>query len=406
MISIRNFALATFLSSILLTGNCLADPQSKSFSQWRVDEGLVSGTITLLSQELNRLPGSGDYDPGDLLARHLNDHVSISADDKSCSLRNIQSLPAASGYLRVAMSFDCKTNPDTLTMHNRMFFNATSSHIHFARFAIGGAAEIERLFTRRTTQQTILLVTTAAQPQAQSGLADTLTTYVIFGFEHILIGLDHIAFLLTLMLIVHRVRDVLLIVSGFTIGHSITLSLSVLQLIEPDAAMVEVMIGFTIALVAAENIATSDGGGKSIAIAGAVLLAAMAMLGALGGIGPSPLALSGLALFTFCYLRLSENETQAKQLRPWLTTLFGLIHGFGFAAVLLEVGLPTTAAGPALLGFNIGVEIGQITLVLAVSLVLVALHRIGRTLIHAVRDLGSIVLCGVGVFWFVQRAYF
>ena len=78
--------------------------------------------------------------------------------------------------------------------------------------------------------------------------------YVALGVEHILIGVDHIAFLLALLILCRRPREVVLMVTGFTLGHSITLTLAVLGVVEPHAPVIEALIGFTIALVAVENV--------------------------------------------------------------------------------------------------------------------------------------------------------
>ena len=127
------------------------------------------------------------------------------------------------------------------------------------------------------------------------------------------------------------------IVSGFTLGHSIILSLATLGMATPNMMVVEAMIGFTVALVAIENISSQTANAKQDATICAGLLT---LLSAFASIGPSWLTLAGLTLFTFCFLRLSDSVDKALAMRPMVTTCFGLIHGFGFANVLLEVGLP------------------------------------------------------------------
>ena len=101
-----------------------------------------------------------------------------------------------------------------------------------------------------------------------------MSTYIRFGFEHILIGLDHIAFLLTLLLLPASWRQRLWIVTGFTLGHSVTLSLSTLGLISPDIQFTEALIGLSIALVAIENVTMRSEGRRAAAnMIGALLLA-------------------------------------------------------------------------------------------------------------------------------------
>ncbi len=100
-----------------------------------------------------------------------------------------------------------------------------------------------------------------------------------------------------------------------------------------------------------------------------VALTVLVLLKMLGHIGPPTITLIGLAIFTLCYLSLAATQKRATRLRPLLTVLFGLIHGFGFASVLMQIGLPTDRLVPTLLGFNIGVEIGQLGIVAALWIV-------------------------------------
>ena len=235
---------------------------------------------------------------------------------------------------------------------------------------------------------------------------ETLLTYTRFGFEHILAGLDHIAFLLILLILARRVRDILFIATGFTLGHSVTLSLTVLGWAIPNVALVEAFIGFTIAVVAIENVAVSGGNSRGAALLVAAVLATLALLNALTG-WPSPvLALLGLSLFSYCYLRLGESPMRARQLRPAISILFGLIHGFGFANVLLGVGLPKDALLLALFGFNLGVELGQVAIVLALATAGLTLRRLQPAQRGAAVSVTNTLLCALGCYWFVQRLYF
>jgi hypothetical protein len=125
-----------------------------------------------------------------------------------------------------------------------------------------------------------------------------------------------------------------------------------------------------------------------------------------GGYGAVPaLALLGLALFVGCYFGLLQRIAQQASLRWSVAFLFGLVHGFGFAAVLGEAGLPSDRVAAALFGFNFGVEIGQLAVVMLVWPVLRWLaHR------HASRhrlmvETSSAAIAGLGMFWFVSRAF-
>jgi hypothetical protein len=274
------------------------------------------------------------------------------------------------------------------------------SHTHFARFRVDGAAEIELLFSERArTREAIARAGDAVTGESFAG-------YVRLGVEHIVAGPDHLAFLVALLLFVARVRDVVVIVTGFTLGHSLTLALGAYGIARPEPALVEALIGFTIALVAAENLSSAAGASARTSSAVGVALLALALLAAVIERGPPPVLLLGLAFFTVCYGRLAATPDAVRRLRPALTFLFGLVHGFGFAGVLLEVGLPRDRLLSALLGFNLGVELGQLAFV-GVCAGLIALLRGSFPVQYATvaREAACAGLCGLGLYWFVQRGY-
>jgi hypothetical protein len=138
----------------------------------------------------------------------------------------------------------------------------------------------------------------------------------------------------------------------------------------------------------------------------AVFLLGMAALKLLGLGGLPSLLLLGAALFACNYLMISGHMQDAGRLRMVITLVFGLIHGFGFAADLLQMQIPTLRLAELLVGFNLGVEIGQLTLVLAVTLLVIALSKLKLTLPRPiVVDVSAAFLVGLGVFWFVSRSY-
>jgi hypothetical protein len=95
-----------------------------------------------------------------------------------------------------------------------------------------------------------------------------------------------------------------------------------------------------------------------------------------------------------------------RDLRAWVALVFGLVHGFGFANVLREFGLPREALGWSLFSFNLGVEIGQVGIVLLVATMLEAIRRRNSILGARVVTAGSIVVIAAGSYWFVQRVFF
>ena len=190
------------------------------------------------------------------------------------------------------------------------------------------------------------------------GALAVFSAFVGHGVEHILFGYDHLLFVLALMLIVRNTRALILTVTAFTLAHSITLALAALGIVHVPGPPVEAAIAFSIVLVAAE------------------------------------------------VLRLRAGQPSLTASRPWLIAFcFGLLHGFGFAGALAEIGLPRAELPLALFAFNLGVELGQLMFIAAV-LALVAVAR-------KIRALGGVAEQGVrwaphaigslAAFWFVER---
>jgi hydrogenase/urease accessory protein HupE len=186
------------------------------------------------------------------------------------------------------------------------------------------------------------------------GVLQVVRTFTTSGVHHILIGPDHILFLIGLLLLGGRWTALLKIVSFFTIGHSITLSLAALNLVTPPPSIIEPAIALSIVFVGADNLVR--GGGRDV--------------------------------------------------RALIALTFGLVHGFGFANVLREFGLPREALGWSLFSFNVGVEIGQLFIVLLVATALALVRKRSETIGMRVAFAGSLVVIAAGTYWFVQRVFF
>ena len=195
-------------------------------------------------------------------------------------------------------------------------------------------------------------------------------TFVLSGIEHILIGPDHILFLVGLLLLGGTLSRLALIVTSFTIGHSITLSLAALDILSPSARFIEPLIALTIVVVGADNLLVLRGRRRHS--------------------GPS--------------VALGSPPSEA-DIRAWLAVLFGLIHGFGFAYVLKEFGLPQAALGWSLFAFNLGVEAGQLLIVAAVAGALTVVRRNSENAARQIALVGSIGVILAGVYWFIERVF-
>jgi hypothetical protein len=175
--------------------------------------------------------------------------------------------------------------------------------------------------------------------------------YLVLGFEHILPkGTDHILFVLGLFLLGNRLRPLLWQVTAFTVAHSITLGLSLYGVIRLPSSVVEPLIALSIAFVAVENLCTSE----------------------------------------------------LKPWRPFVVFGFGLMHGMGFAGVLLSLGLPRKDFATALLTFNCGVELGQLA-VIAAAFLAVGWWRRQKWYRPAIVIPASVVIAATGLFWTIQR---
>jgi hydrogenase/urease accessory protein HupE len=197
------------------------------------------------------------------------------------------------------------------------------------------------------------------------GTGAVLAVFIPAGVEHILIGPDHVLFLVGLMLLGGSLWRLATIVTAFTLGHSITLSLAALDVVSPPASIVEPVIALSIVFVGADNLLVQRDREKTQAAAGRA----------------------------------------PRDIRAWVAGAFGLVHGFGFASVLKEFGLPLTALGWSLFSINVGVEIGQLVIVLAVAMTLRAIARRDPQTARRMVIAGSVIVVLAGTYWFVERVF-
>jgi hydrogenase/urease accessory protein HupE len=209
-----------------------------------------------------------------------------------------------------------------------------------------GTSQVERLLPQRP-QFTV---------QAASGPLEVARAYTVLGIEHILGGIDHLLFVLALLLVVRGGRRIFLTITAFTVAHSITLVAATLGWVRIPGPPVEAMIALSIVFVAAEVV---------------------------HGMRGKP----GLTARA-----------------PWMVAFsFGLLHGFGFAGALAEVGLPQKALPVALFTFNVGVELGQLLFVACVLGLAVLLRRLPLKNPQWMRAVAAYAIGTVAMFWVVER---
>jgi hydrogenase/urease accessory protein HupE len=188
----------------------------------------------------------------------------------------------------------------------------------------------------------------------RQGVFAVVRKFIPAGIHHILIGPDHLLFLVGLLLLGGSIQRLAMIVTSFTIAHSVTLSLAALNLVTPPARIIEPAIALSIVYVGADNLLARGG----------------------------------------------------RDVRAWIAFAFGFIHGFGFANVLREMELPGRALGWSLFSFNFGVEIGQLLVVVTVAVLFAVLRSRSEWARRRLVFAGSIVVIAAGAFWFIQRVFF
>ena len=180
----------------------------------------------------------------------------------------------------------------------------------------------------------------------------TVPVYLIIGIEHLLLGFDHILFVIMLLYLVRSSWQILKVVTSFTIAHSLTLALSALELVQLSSAPVEAVIAGSIVLLAYEN--------------------------------------------------LQKKGSVSKTFPVLIAFGFGLLHGLGFAGAVAEIGLPEESQLIALLLFNIGIELGQLAIIAFVLLLLMVMRL---KFIRLLYEAPIYLTGGIASFWFLQRSW-
>jgi hydrogenase/urease accessory protein HupE len=249
-----------------------------------------------------------------------------------------------SGAVVLDAVYRCAAALDRERVQLELWDELTPGHRHLASVASPDASAVagsEQLLYRERPR---LELGAVPEPKTLS-----LLDWILLGVEHIVGGTDHLLFLLALVLVTPAMRSLALTVSVFTLAHSVTLALSTLQIILPPPGLVECAIALSI-----------------------------------------------------CYVGLENLTERASRPRHAIVFAFGLIHGFGFAGALAELGLPQAQAPSALFSFNLGVELGQLA-VLALAFPII--QQLRRTHWFVPRGIPALSLCTAlaGMVWFIDR---
>ncbi len=311
--------LAVAIGTILACGmtDALAHQTKLSSSRLTITGGEIAAQIELNAIDLNVATGAtltgadGRVDPQQLSAQlktlqgYVERHVMLGADGESPCDAVWESVVPKEDHVVLARHWRC---PDDSSLFYRVTLFHEIDPVSRHMVSVDGDRRFIGLLGVKSPQMTLT--------HSVASRWQTAIKYVASGIEHIAIGYDHIAFLLAVIVLGRRFWPLFKVVTAFTIAHSITLTLAVLRIVELPSNLVETLIAASIVYVAAENFFVRD-----------------------------------------------------IRHRWWITFAFGLVHGFGFASVLRDYGLPQDAIGLALLAFNVGVEIGQLLIVVAAVII-------------------------------------
>ena len=341
--------LASLLLAMMWAGPASAHVTSTGLATLDVADGTLAYRLTVVATEVDDQAGrllvtaaEGDRGAAERVAGFLRDSARFSIANEPCRPGRISIRGAGTGDDKVVleMALSCPKATGALAIRDD-WPEVMGAHFQTVlSVRQPGRPSVEFVFLEDRRAATLDLATAAPTGWF---------AFIAMGVEHILGGLDHLLFLLALLALARGLWQTVTIVTGFTVAHSITLSLAVLGVVDVPSRIVEPLIAASIVWVAVENLVAPSGIG-----------------------------------------------------RRWLIAAgFGLIHGLGFASALTELDLSRDALVRALVGFNVGVELGQIAFVVVVMPPLAWASRPGR--LPRLPQILSVLVAGVGAVWLVLR---
>jgi hydrogenase/urease accessory protein HupE len=352
----RRATAAALALALALAGRASAHQEPYSHVEVRVGptrmEGRVMGHVVDLAHEAGLPAPDSLFDARYVAARLAGLHAML--ESRLMLLADGRRFPLRWGSFEIvrdrrSVSFDWSAEvgpPGVLELRGRLFPYDPPHETYFNVYH-RGALELQALLDHAHPDATWY----SGGPQ---GVWAVVQTFVLQGIHHIFVGPDHILFIVGLLLLGGSIGRLLKIVTAFTAAHSITLALAALRVVDPPARVIEPLIALSIVFIGVETL---------------------------------------LAL------------RRPRDWRARIAFAFGFIHGFGFAGVLREFGLPPGALGWSLASFNAGVEIGQACIVLSVAPALALLHSRRPMQSRTVVAYASAAIIVAGAWWFFQRVW-
>jgi hypothetical protein len=427
----RLVTLGIVLVAALAPARAHAHARSTSFSYWDEADGKLHGQILFPWVELQQAFPEWRTHAAESVLAMPHDAEALTAffakrirvEPAGACTEPVWSRPVAvDATVRFDLHAACAAPVESVRFD--LTFDVAPSHVHLVRFEREGAV-ISGVVTSSGRDWAV-----AGEAAASPGTG--FAAFVKSGFAHILAGPDHLAFLLALLLLATSLGSLAWLATGFTLAHSASLAIAVYGLSRPHGPTIEALIGFTVAFSALEVFlavsAVSDRysppvvprrGTLSLAVdsppavprrgtrqwgtrvkVGFVVGGIAAVVAAwFGVLHVRTVALTGVVLFCASFLFLADEKPAWRWL---LVFLFGFVHGFGFAGPLLEMQLDRADTAKALLGFNLGVEGGQIVFLAVVWPVVALLTRkVPRARLAAALAAGVLA---AGLQWFLVRA--
>ena len=373
--------------------------RSESYSKWSVEEDenhtLVNVAFTIRLSNLNKLEGplAGEWE--DRISAYIISSFTTDSDCLQESKHRVMT-SRADDIFRVSWTLSC--NQMLEEIKTNVFFDRDPTHSHIARYIYDLNLSTEKLFTTQTKAWNLKDIYSSKESSVNSSFKE----YVLLGIKHISTGYDHLAFLFGLLLLNQRLKSLVLAITGFTLGHSLTLSLAVLDLVRPVNSFIEALIGFSIALLGLEFLIRHSKSNSTYVKNISYFLFLFLLLYFVFSGGSNSLGLLGLFIFSFCYLTLvSKNLSSFFSL--FIASIFGLIHGFGFGGFLFEVGFSEDNILKTLFGFNLGVEIGQLMAMSLFILIIFGISKLDIKNKEYINPLLATFLVTLGTYWFVYR---
>lgn len=376
-----------------------AHTRSQSQSRWIVEGDALAVSVEADALDVTRLYAmGGEAALTDMLAQEAASAFTVRANGQGCERVGAPTARLLDrGRVVALLRFVCPQGAlahGTVDIESGLFLNVAASHLHFVSFRDADGQVAEAVLTGPHPRAEL---DPAGAPPTQSILGAVLR-FLPVGAEHVWTGLDHVAFILALVLLAAGgARRVILAATGFTLGHTATLGLAATGVLRPDTVAIEALIGFTIAFVALEAGQEGESRMREWSGPAAVLLGLGGLASLFGMVAMSPLIWFGLAVFVFAFPRGFPKGAL------WLPLIFGLIHGCGFAGALSELDLPRPRLLASLLGFNLGVEAGQIVVILAAVGVGLAVRHAPAQWRSLGATLAGAALFALGVYWFAGR---